>query len=212
MRSNVVLNRDLTRENGIRPPPNRTVFDSERYENMLIERNSSRQQQQQHQHSPRASPQISVPRNPLLRTDSARSGGLIDSVTASPLQFGDSDSEAPPPYNICVTNTSNNTSSGNVCDPQHFVSSNSAAAASAGHQVRQHHGGGRGALPQHANGRHPPVPLSPHFELDAVDQGQQHQQQQQQQQSMAIGTILDNRLSLDRRQHERSDHETTDVL
>ena len=194
MAHNVVLNRDLCRDNGgIRPPPNRTVYDSEIYENMM--RESSRQQQHQQQ-SPHVSPQMSVPRiNPLLRTESSRSGTsrniLVDSVTRSPLQFGDSDSEGPPPY-ICVTTSIQPSNTGNVCDPQHFVP-NSAAAATAGHQVRHH---GRGAHPQHANGRHPPVPLSPHFELDA-DQGVERSR-------------MDTVNRLDRM--ERSDHETPDVL
>ncbi len=191
---NVVLNRDICRDSGIRAPENRTVYDIQIYENMISERSRHQQQQQQQQHhqSPHVSPQLSVPRiHSLLRTESARSGTsrnvLVDSVTRSPLHFGDSDSEGPPPYTSIPSNT------GNVCD-SHFVASNSAAAAAAGHHVRH---GRAGAHPQHANGRHPPlVPLSPHFELDA-DQPEEQVRQD-------TTDILD--------RMERSDHEITDVL
>ncbi|XP_054748328.2 uncharacterized protein LOC135159720 [Lytechinus pictus] len=144
MRDNVRIHREVMTENGIRAPPNRTVYDSERQDLMIQCRSKTENLQR---HPVRRSPSNASNGSQSKRggigsragvgggykhgatavtttTATLQGGGLeaIDSETRSPLNLVDSDSEGPPPY-ASLVQTKNNII--NVCDDSRVSTSNS---------------------------------------------------------------------------------------
>ena len=135
MRENVRIHREVMSENGIRAPPNRTVYDSERQD--LLQSQLRNKTENLQRHPVRRSPSSSSSkRGSVIRGGggggSAGGGGgggkqgasnrtalpaggleAIDSETRSPLNLVDSDSEGPPPY-ASLAQMNNNII--NVCD------------------------------------------------------------------------------------------------
>ncbi|XP_072168769.1 uncharacterized protein [Diadema setosum] len=132
MRENVRIHREVMSENGIRAPPNRTVYDSEQQDLMRVCSNHKPDSQR---HSVRRSPSTASSKRgggigggggskqgatTLQRGSSG--GEVIDSETRSPLNLVDSDMEGPPPY-ASLVQTNNN--SINVCDDSTVSTSSS---------------------------------------------------------------------------------------
>lgn len=138
MRDNIRIHREVMSENGIRAPPNRTVYDSER-QDLMIQCRSKTENVQRHP----------VRRSASNVSQSKRGGGgggsrggvgggikngattvtttlqdleAIDSETRSPLNLVDSDAEGPPPYASLVQKNNNII---NVCEDSTVSTCNS---------------------------------------------------------------------------------------